>query len=146
MKKLYSIPAELSKYKFFQHGISDHSSEKLHIMGWSSIKCRSHVNRSVGIPHLFVEGSSQWLLLRNMNFSCKHVHFDYNRLKFPIDISGIQYNLTIVGHETHNNVLLDRFMNVPTAYKPVKWHVANLVVNTLSAYSAKNIKIVLLVK
>lgn len=64
--KLDPIPTELSRYSFWQYGSGEHCSKKRAILVSIVIKCRSDLNNRIGIRHLVVEGSSQWLQGRNI--------------------------------------------------------------------------------
>lgn len=67
---------------------------------------------NIGIRHLVVEGSSQWLLGLNVTRACNHLHINDNRLQFPTTSDGKQDHLSMMGSETHNYVLLNLFLDL----------------------------------
>lgn len=61
--------------------------------------------------HLVVEGSSQWVIGRNVTLVCSMLHRNDNRLQFP-SINGVADYLTMKDADTHSYIMLDRFTHV----------------------------------
>lgn len=64
--KLDPKPAALRSYKYWQLGIGNHSSDRRPILGSVKLSLISDSGNEIQICHLVVQGSSQWVLGRNL--------------------------------------------------------------------------------
>eukprot|EP00171_Calliarthron_tuberculosum_P002818 IDg2818t1 len=67
----------------WQYGTGSHASETRKFLGSILLKCSTKINTDVMIRHLIIEGSSQWVIGRNLTKHCDIVHIDGKFIKLP---------------------------------------------------------------
>lgn len=112
------IPRQLASYKYWKYGVGSQSSSKRLIMVYVVLNCRSDLKCQISIRHLVIQGSSQWLIGRNMKLPCNHLRIKINRIQFSVS-NGVQYYLSMIDSAPHEFISLDRFTNVSNfSYPP----------------------------
>ena len=103
--ELDPIPDAVADRPYWQYGIGDHSSQSKKIIGSVMFKARTHQGGFVQIRHLVIEGSSQWVVGRNVTNYCNILHIDENTLILPPDASGnSKGSITLVDHDMHTYI------------------------------------------
>lgn len=59
-------PEDMSRYDFWQYGSGSHSSQKRKILGSTVLYVKSDNGNKVSIRHLVIDGSSHWVVGRNL--------------------------------------------------------------------------------
>lgn len=118
------VPRRVEHFAHWQYGTGEHASAKRRILGSVEILCRSDLGRPVAIRYLVLEGSSQWVIGRNVTRSCNILHDMDNRIQFP-KVHGIQDYITMCDSQTHSYITLERFTCVPSV---TSGHSSNAVV------------------
>lgn len=73
------------KYRpLWQYGSGKHKSEVRRIIGSLFLTAMSDSGNPIRMRHLIVEGSSQWVIGRNVTKSCDILQIDTNVLKLPV--------------------------------------------------------------
>ena len=103
------IPSAISHYAFWQYGSGAHSSAPRRILGSVVLTCYTDSKRPICIRHLVIEGSSQWLIGRNVTSHCNQLRINDNRIQLP-KFDHHQDYLSIVESDTHDYIALDRFV------------------------------------
>lgn len=131
IKSYDAVTISVVHYEYWKYGYGNHASDKWRIIGSVIIVCRSDLNRPGEIRHLVLEGSSQWLLGRNVTRACNNLHTNDNRFQFPSS-NGIMDYLSLYDSEKHSYVLLDRFITVSHASSMSSSSVVVLTGHTMS--------------
>ena len=84
-KKLDPIPSSLSGHSHWQYGTGEHSSPARKILGSTVTSAQSESGRTVRITHLVLEGSSQWVIGRNVTRNANLQHIERNAIQFYAD-------------------------------------------------------------
>ena len=80
---LEALPESLSSYSFWQYSTDNHASSARRMLGSIFIYASLSDGSITNIRHVVIEGSSQWVVGRNVNFKCEIVHSNGNYLKLP---------------------------------------------------------------
>lgn len=75
------IPASLEGVNHWQFGVGEHASESRRILGSVVLTAKSDSGRHVRIRHLVVEGSSQWVIGRNVTSKANLLHVGKNAIE-----------------------------------------------------------------
>lgn len=126
------IPDSISNYKYWNYGTGEHSSEKRLILDSVNLQCKSDQNRSIGIRHIVVQGSSQWDIGRNITRACNHLQINHNRLQLPVFEDFNQDSIKTVDSDTHSYVLLNRFTGSVPKYITASSYLLTLTSNYAS--------------
>ena len=81
--KCDAIPYEFNDFPYWQYGSGSRSSEKRKLLGSININLTSDQHNLISIRHLIIDGSSQWLIGRNVTKHCNIVHINENKLVLP---------------------------------------------------------------
>lgn len=76
------LPKEIQDRPYWQYGTGNHSSDKRKIIGSIMLTAKTETGQ-IMIRHLVIEGSSQWILGRNVTKKCNIVHIGGNFLELP---------------------------------------------------------------
>lgn len=89
------IPDSLASRPFWQYGVGAHASQAKPILGSILLDATSDDGVTVKIRHLVIEGSSQWIIGRNVTTHCDIIHSrgDYLQLKSGSRISLCDHDL-----------------------------------------------------
>ena len=103
--KLDPVPDHLSSYKFWQYGSGEHASASRKIIGSVSLTAHTNNNHDVQIKHLIIEGSSQWVVGRNVTRRCNINHANGNTLQIP----QINDYISLADNNFHSHIPLNTF-------------------------------------
>lgn len=86
----------------WQYGTGAHSSGVRKIVGSVFFSATSDQGYPIKIKHLIIEGSSQWVIGRNVTKYCDIIRIGGNALKLPVenDGSGATF-ISLVDHDLH---------------------------------------------
>lgn len=95
--ELLPLPKEIEACPYWQYGTGQHSSESRKILGSVILKAKTDQDSSVFIRHLIIDGSSQWVVGRNVTKYCNIVHIGGNKIVLPdtndsITLTNVQYH------------------------------------------------------
>lgn len=76
----------------------------------------------IAVRHIVIEGSSQWILGRNITRRCNIIHLDRHVLQLPCSKS--EY-ISLIDFNRHSHVSLDRFIPQNTLSQVVSSYVSN---------------------
>lgn len=96
--ELLSLPKHLQSRPYWQCGNGEHSSETRKILGLVLLSSRTDNGDTVTICHLIIEGSSQWIIGRNVTRKCNVERIATNTLILPDkedSISLVDYDLHV---------------------------------------------------
>ena len=68
------LPESVSNRPYWQYGSGNHASESRRIIGSVMLFARTDLGNCVDIRHLIIEGSSQWLIGKNVTKHCNIEH------------------------------------------------------------------------
>lgn len=77
------LPDTIKPRTYWQYGSGKHKSESRRILGSIFLSLLTDQGNLVNMRHLAVEGSSQWMIGRNVTKSCDILHIGRNVLKLP---------------------------------------------------------------
>ena len=104
------LPIEIAHRPYWQYGNGNHASKSKRIIGSILIDVTSDQGNIVRIRHLVIEGSSQWVVGRNITKHCNIQRIAGNLLELPTkDESGIQMTISLVDHDLHCYLPLSAF-------------------------------------
>lgn len=75
---------ELAEFDYYQYAVGSHASSRLHIIGSVVLHATTNCRASVAIRHLVIEGSSQWVLGRNLTRTFNLVHIVRHSIDLPV--------------------------------------------------------------
>lgn len=78
------LPDQLLDTPFMQYGTGQHASKPKRLVGSVLVPVLSDQNTTINIRHLVVQGSSQWVIGRNITKHCTIERIDGNYLRLPI--------------------------------------------------------------
>lgn len=91
------IPSSLHGHTHWQYGVGEHASAPRAILGSVKVPAVSENGRSVLIRHLVLDGSSQWVIGKNVTGRSNILHIDYNALQFMADGVIDHFSMTTIG-------------------------------------------------
>ena len=98
------IPDKLASRPFWQYGVGDHASQAKPILGSVLLQAVTDDGVPVSIRHLVIEGSSQWIIGRNVTRNVDIIHSNGNCLKLK---NGSI--ITLIDHDLHSYVPYSSF-------------------------------------
>ena len=105
--KLEPVPDTLEGHSHWQYGTGEHASPTRRILGSEVSTVKSDSGRSVEIRHLILQGSSHWVIGRNVIRKENIEHLDRNAIAFMAD--GEIYYISLIDSGFLSYILLDRF-------------------------------------
>lgn len=105
--KLDKIPKALKGHTHWQYGTGKHASPARRILGSTVLTAISDSSNSINITHLVLEGSSQWVIGRNVTRKANIEHLERNALAVVAD--GITDYVSMIDHEFLSYIPLDCF-------------------------------------
>ena len=97
------IPSPISEFEYWQFGSGAHSSAAKPILGSTNIKCKSDHGSPISIRHIIVQGSSPWVIGRNITRLCDIIHINGHYIRLP-KTSGAHDRLSLVDYRHHSYV------------------------------------------
>ena len=80
-QKLDPLPAAIADSTHWQYGSGAHSSESRRMLGSIIISAKLNDGTDINIRHIVIEGSSQWVIGRNVTTKCDIIHTNGDYLK-----------------------------------------------------------------
>lgn len=111
--KLDTIPTSLNVRTFWQYGCGNHASAKRRILGSILLTALSDDCSPIHIRHLVLEGSSQWLIGRNITGKSNIMHIGTNAIVFAGPNHSTK-SITMVDHDLHSYVPYVAFSRAAT--------------------------------
>lgn len=81
--KLDPLPDAVSDRPIWQYGVGTHRSSAQRILGAVLINARCDGGTAVKIWHLIIDGSSQWVVGRNVTRKCNVIYLFDNMVQLP---------------------------------------------------------------
>lgn len=107
--KVYEpIPASVASCPLWQYGSGTHSSKARKIVGSVVLCATSDQGSPVEIRHLVIEGSSQWIIGRNVTRHCDIEHIRSNSLLLP---GSDSHTISIEDRGFHSYLPYDIFVH-----------------------------------
>ena len=97
------VPASLKGCTKWQYGVGEHSSAESEILGSIVLSAISNHGSPVMIRHLVLQGSSQWVVGRNVTTKGDILHAECNKLRFPRDNNSYEY-ISLIDHDMHSYI------------------------------------------
>ena len=107
--KLDVIRKALNDCAFWQYGSGKQASPKRRILGSVLLSAKPDLVTPIQIRHLVLEGSSSWVIGRNVTRVCNIIHIGSNRLEF-LDSNGTWEKITMADVGDHSYLDASRFM------------------------------------
>ena len=98
------LPESISQFRFWQFGSGKHASPAKPIRGSVMLNFKSDSGSLISIRHVVVDGSSPWVLGRNITRKCDIVHIGGNFIRFPPSSDGVSDTLTMIDFDLHRYV------------------------------------------
>lgn len=95
---LFQIPSAISSRPFWPYGRGNHSSEVRAIIGAIVLKAQKPEDVPVDITNLVLEGSSQWVLGKNVTDRCDIANIGESSLLLPGAEASI-FRVTMTGQD-----------------------------------------------
>ena len=109
--QLGRLPPEVRDRPYWQYGSGTYSSMRRRILGSNVLSMRSDQNEQVDVTHLVIEGSSQWVIGRNVAKRTDIIHLDGNYIRFN-HVSGPKFStVQLEDHGDHSYIPLNRFFH-----------------------------------
>ena len=104
------LPDSISDRPYWQYGSGQHSSDPRKIIGSVCLTVRSNAGRSVVIRHLVIDGSSQWVIGRNIVRKCNLLYDQQNILQLPAYTdSGEREFIPLIDDDMHSYIAYEMF-------------------------------------
>lgn len=103
------LPAVVADRPFWQYGKGKHASKPRKILESLFLTILSDQGTPVSIRHLLIEGSSQWVIGRNVTANANIIHLNGNFLQLPANKSGFVNTPQLTDHDFHSFLPRDRF-------------------------------------
>jgi len=87
--KFDGLPSTVKNRPFWQYGVGSHSSKSRRIIGSVMLTAKTDEGNEIDIRHLVIEGSSQWIIGRNVTQLCNIVRIGKNMLELPNNSGSI---------------------------------------------------------
>lgn len=100
------LPEELNSCTQWQFCLGYHDSPRRSVIGSVTLHLLNDFDSLIKIRHLVIEGSSQWVLGRNINQTCNILHIGCHALQLT---SVDNEFASFVDHDLHYHVPIDRF-------------------------------------
>ena len=78
------LPESIQDRPYWQYGSGSHASRRRSILGSIVLTARSDKGRPIRIRHLVIDGSSQWVIGRNVTRNCNINHIDGEFMEFKV--------------------------------------------------------------
>eukprot|EP00171_Calliarthron_tuberculosum_P017605 IDg17605t1 len=101
--KLDPIPNNISPVSYWQYGSGQHASDSRKILGSVMLPAKTNEDTIIYICHLIIQGSSQWVIGRNVTKMCNIVHFNGNYIQIPYP-DGTTGTISLTDQEYHSFV------------------------------------------
>lgn len=105
-----SLPLSIKERPFWQYGSGNHASPPRRIIGTVRLQCIADQGTAVGINHLIIDGSSQWVVGRNVTSHCNIEHINGHHLSFNIPNSASMDTMSMVTFGDHSYLPVSMFM------------------------------------
>ena len=102
------LPDEIESRPYCQHGSGENSSESRKLLGSVMISTLTGTSVPINIRYLIIEGSSQWVIGRNVTKHCNIIHIGGNRLEFP-RLDELFQTIALTVHDLHSYIPWIRF-------------------------------------
>jgi len=114
------LPDLVSERPFWQYGTGQHVSEARKILGSIFLTAQSEQGNPIHIKHLVIDGSSQWVIGRNVTKLCDIIHQTANVLKLPPDPdTNISDTLKLIDQDFHSYLPWDIFCSKSRKDMPI---------------------------
>ena len=114
--KLDPFPPEIADRTHWQHVSGIHSSESRRMLGSIMIFAQLHNGALINIRHIGMEGSSQWLIGRDVTNKCDIIHSSGNYLKLTKRTQIPLKNVDMHSY-VHSYIFLEGTNNSCSTYK-----------------------------
>ena len=104
------LPDCIADRPFWQYGCGNHSSESRKIIGSIFISAKTDGEGVIQIRHLIIQGSSQWLIGRNVTKHCNIVHINGHYLQSPSSCDYSSNTISLLEHDFHSYVPIEKFL------------------------------------
>jgi len=94
------LPESIANRPFWQYGVGEHSSDIRRIIGSILVSANTDSGNTIWIRHLIIEGSSQWVVGRNVTRYCNIIHIGENKLCLPPSEVGND-SISLVNEDLH---------------------------------------------
>lgn len=105
------IPDTLSGRRHWQYGCGEHASSPRLIVGSICLPMAADCGSTIIVRHLILEGSSQWVIGRNVTSQCDIVHVNGNMLSVPTSDST-RLHITMTDHNFHSYIPYNEFCRI----------------------------------
>lgn len=109
VSKFDPIPRPISGFRYWQFGSGCHSSPAKRILGSTILNFKSDNDRIVAVRHIIVDGSSPWVIGRNVTRECNIIHISGHFLRLPKLNNQID-RITMIDHDHHSYIPLESVM------------------------------------
>ena len=104
------LPNEIAQRPYWQYGNSNHASKSKRIIGSILIDAISDQGNIVRIRHLVIEGSSKWIVGRNITKHGNIQRIGGNLLELSTkNETGVQMTISLIDHDLHCYLPLSAF-------------------------------------
>ena len=105
------LPATVAYRPFWQYGSGNHASSRRKILGSQLLSLLSDQGVKMKIRHLIIEGSSPWIIGRNVTRHTDIIHRKGNFLQFSLPQSNDTNTLQLIDHDFHSYLPRHKFYN-----------------------------------
>lgn len=103
------LPDCVADRPFWQYGTGEHSSGRRRIIGSVMLTTLSDQGTPVNIRHLIIQGSSAWVIGRNVTRLTDIIHLNGNFLKFDVPETCEPNTIQLTDHDFHSYLLREKF-------------------------------------
>lgn len=100
------LPPDLADFPYCQYGSGEHASAARKMLGSVVLSATTNQGTIVNIRHLVIEGSSQWVVGRNVSRHCNIDHIYRNALILP---ASLESYISLVDHGFHSYIPFEAF-------------------------------------
>ena len=108
--KLEPLPSSIISRPWWQYGKGNHASQAKKILGSVMLSLRSNEGSVLRLRHLIIEGSSPWLIGRNVTAKGNILHASGNRIEFPHPDGSVD-TIQLIDHDMHSYMRKEFFFH-----------------------------------
>jgi len=113
--KLDPLPSTIASRPYWQYGTGEHSSDARKILGSVMLQACDDYGDKINIRHLVIDGSSQWVIGRNVTKHCDIQHIGGQFLNFP---NGSK--ISLIERDMHSYIKYENFSTANSSKMTLK--------------------------
>lgn len=112
------LPHEIRIFQFWKYGIGAHSSSAKRIIGCKFISSKSKLGNTINIRHLVTEGSSQFVIGRNVTRPFDIIHIGAHEIRFD-EVDEVRDAISLIDHNRLSYIIINSAIRKKPVSPPI---------------------------